>query len=93
MASLVNKADEEKDGVNLEVGATLAGKLGPLTAIIDGMGFKLSAQFPDPPTGNLGPLDLDFGFKPPNGLGLSVDGGGFSGGGSVQRELCARFRC
>ena len=31
--------------------------------------------------GNFGPLDLDVGFKPPNGIGLSLDGGGFKGGG------------
>ncbi len=31
--------------------------------------------------GNLGPLDLDIGFKPPNGVGLSVDAGVVKGGG------------
>ncbi|MBC7810812.1 MAG: hypothetical protein H7175_06685, partial [Burkholderiales bacterium] len=68
-------------GVDFEVGATLAGKLGPLTAIVDGVGFKIKAQFPDPPTGNLGPLDLGFGFKPPKGVGLSIDAGAVQGGG------------
>ena len=69
---------------DLEVGATLAGNLGPLTAIVDGMGFKLAAKFPDTPTGNLGPVDLGFGFKPPEGVGLSIDGNGFSGGGFLK---------
>jgi hypothetical protein len=68
-------------GVDIEAGATLAGKLGPLTAIVDGAGFKIKAQFPDPPTGNLGPVDLGFGFKPPKGVGLSISAGAIQGGG------------
>jgi hypothetical protein len=71
----VNKALE------LDAGATIAGALGPLAVAIDGMGFKLIANFPDPPQGNLGPIDLSFGFKPPNGVGLSIDAGVVQGGG------------
>jgi hypothetical protein len=33
---------------------------------------------------NIGPLDLDLRFKPPDGLGLSIDGGGFTGGGFLR---------
>ncbi|MFN8059514.1 MAG: DUF6603 domain-containing protein [Vicinamibacterales bacterium] len=67
--------------VDVEVGATVAGKLGPLAFVVERAGFKLSARFPDPPTGNLGPLDLGFGFQPPKGVGLSIDAGPFKGGG------------
>src|SRR5262249_7888947 len=35
---------------------------------------------------NLGPLNLDLGFKPPTGVGLAVDGGGFKGGGFLRFE-------
>ena len=31
--------------------------------------------------GNAGPFGIALGFKPPNGLGLEVDAGGFTGGG------------
>ena len=31
--------------------------------------------------GNAGPFDIALGFKPPNGVGLAIDGGGFTGGG------------
>lgn len=68
-------------GIDFEAGATLMGKLGPLTAIVDGAGFRIKAQFPDPPAGNLGPVDLGFGFKAPKGVGLSVNAGPVQGGG------------
>ena len=34
--------------------------------------------------GNAGPFDIDVGFMPPNGVGLSIDGGGFKGGGFLE---------
>ena len=68
-------------GIDLEVGATVRGSIGPVTAIADGVGFRLATRFPDPPTGNLGPIDVGFGFKPPSGIGLSVDAGGVVSGG------------
>jgi Family of unknown function (DUF6603) len=67
--------------LDVEVGATIAGRLGPLAFVVERAGFKLIAQFPDPPTGNLGPLNLGFGFQPPNGVGLSIDAGPVKGGG------------
>ena len=56
-------------GVDLEVGATLVAKLGPVGLVTDGTGFRLAARFPDPPVGNLGPLDLGLDFMPPSGIG------------------------
>jgi hypothetical protein len=66
---------------DIEVGATVAGKLGPLAFVIERAGFKLIADFPDPPKDNLGPIDVSVGFKPPNGVGLSIDAGAVKGGG------------
>jgi len=34
-------------------------------------------------SGNLGPVDLSFGFKPPSGLGINIDAGPISGGGYI----------
>jgi hypothetical protein len=72
--------------LDLEVGATVSGRLGPLTVVMDHAGFKFTARFPDPPTGNLGPLDVGFGFLPPTGAGLSVDAAGVSGGGFLKHD-------
>jgi len=45
------------------------------------MGATARLAFPPNGTGNLGFADLSFGFKPPNGVGLSIDVGVLKGGG------------
>lgn len=66
--------------------ATAAGvKLGPLAASVDRTGISLDlvpTPAPKPP-GNLGSLDLRFGFKPPDGAGLSIKAGPVTGGGYI----------
>ncbi len=66
------------DRIGLEAGAVLRFGLGPLQAVIDGMGLTTTVRFTP---GNLGPADLDVGFLAPKGVGLSLDAGGFTGGG------------
>lgn len=58
-------------------------RLGPLQVNVQRVGVEtdLSSE-----RGNLGLLDLSPRFKPPSGLGLSVDGGGFRGGGFLRYE-------
>jgi hypothetical protein len=64
--------------VQLELGAGVSGQLGPLGFVVEGVGLRVAATFSP---GNVGPFDLKLGFKPPSGAGLSIAGGGFSGGG------------
>lgn len=64
--------------LNLEAGANLKLSLGPLTAVAENLGLRTMLKFQQ---GNLGPANLDVGFKPPNGVGLSVDAGVVKGGG------------
>jgi hypothetical protein len=64
--------------IRVELAATVGGSLGPLDFFIHGIGLRADATFNK---GNLGPFDLDIGFLPPTGVGLSVDVGGFKGGG------------
>ena len=56
----------------------LSGELGPVAFVIDKIGFQIEARFTP---GNLGPLDLQPGFKPPNGVGLAIDAEVVHGGG------------
>jgi len=71
-----------KDGkIPIELGADIKGSLGPFVAIVQNMGLRATFSFPPNNTGNLGPLQLDMGFKPPNGVGLSIDAGIIKGGG------------
>lgn len=67
--------------LTLSAGATIAAKLGPLQGVVENVGLRLAVTFPDPPNGNLGPMNVDFGFKPPSGVGLSLDLAVIKGGG------------
>lgn len=66
--------------VPIEVSSAITGQLGPLSAVVDRLGFTAHFKFPGS-GGNLGPVNLDLGFKPPNGVGLAVDAGVVKGGG------------
>jgi hypothetical protein len=66
--------------VPISLGASFSGSLGPLSASVENLGLTLTVTFP-PSGGNLGPLDLALGFKPPTGIGLSIDAGVVTGGG------------
>lgn len=64
----------------LEGGATIKLELGPLVGVVENIGITATLSFPEE-GGNLGPANLAFGFKPPNGVGLSIDAGVVKGGG------------
>ena len=64
----------------IEISGAFSAKLGPLAASIDRIGLVAKTSFPDG-GGNLGPANLAFDFKPPTGVGLSVDAAVIKGGG------------
>ena len=55
--------------------------LGPLQGVIDQIGTNIPITFPSNGQGNLGPANIGFKFRPPNGVGLSLDVGVIKGGG------------
>jgi hypothetical protein len=63
------------------VGLDIKANLGPLQAVVENIGVTATFSFPEGNGGNLGPLDFSLGFKPPNGVGLSLDVGVVKGGG------------
>jgi hypothetical protein len=69
--------------IKLEVGLGIAGALGPLKFLIQGIGIAAKTTF-EP--GNAGPFDVALGFKAPETVGLEVDAGGFTGGGFLNYE-------
>jgi hypothetical protein len=78
---LVLSAGPAPDGsLPTEISATFSGNLGPLQASVERAGLLVTVSFPAG-GGNLGPVDLGFAFKPPNGVGISIDAGMVSGGG------------
>ena len=60
--------------------ASLQLNLGPFAAVVEGIGLQTQLSLPEN-GGNLGPAQFDFGFKPPTGIGLSLDASVVKGGG------------
>ena len=74
------------DKVPVTLGANFKASLGPIVATINNVGVLATLSFESNNNGNLGPVQLDLGFKPPDGVGLSVDAGGISGGGFLKYD-------
>ncbi len=70
------------DGLTLELAAAMGVTLGPIQGSVDKVGVAGTLSFPQG-GGNLGPANLQLGFKPPDGLGLEIDAGPASGGGYI----------
>jgi hypothetical protein len=65
----------------ISVGVNIKANLGPLRAVVEQIGVKAELSLPPDRNGNVGPINLAFGFLPPKGVGLSIDAGVVKGGG------------
>jgi hypothetical protein len=70
-------------GLGVTAAATMTIRLGPFTAVVDGLGLRLRI-FQASGAGVLGPVDAALDLAPPSGVGIAVDaavvhGGGFLG--------------
>jgi hypothetical protein len=74
--------------IELDAMLTLSASVGPIAATISDVGLRILLTYLDDtvPPGNLGNLNLDFGFKPPSGVGLVIDSAGLSGGGFLKHD-------
>lgn len=63
------------------IGVDLKAALGPLDAVVEDIGLRVDLALKGDRSGNAGPLDIALGFKPPKGVGLSLDAGVAKGGG------------
>jgi hypothetical protein len=79
--SLTVSAIPENGTLPIGLGATFTAALGPIAAVVDDIGLRVILAIAPDHDGNLGPVDLELGFKPPKGVGLSMDVGVVSGGG------------
>ncbi|MCA0454433.1 MAG: hypothetical protein LCI00_10700 [Chloroflexi bacterium] len=70
-------------GTKIPIGLSgdIKASLGPLQAIVEEIGLVANLSFPADRKGNMGAVDFSLGFKPPKGVGLSIDAGPVSGGG------------
>lgn len=62
----------------IELSGAFSLNLGPFRASVDRIGMIVDVSLEE---GNLGIVDADMGFKPPNGIGLALDAGIVKGGG------------
>ena len=65
------------DGGSFPVGlaADIKAELGPLVAVVQQIGLSVVFALADGNDGNAGPVDVSLAFKPPVGVGLSLDAG------------------
>lgn len=73
--------------ISVGVAAALGVQIGPFGMSVDKIGLDVPIRFPADRNGNLGPLDLAFGFRPPTGIGVVVDAGPISGGGFLAVDV------
>ncbi len=72
--------------IPIEFSVDLGAALGPLQASVSRMGAKADITFPEG-GGNAGVAQIDIGFKPPTGVGLSIDAGIVKGGGYLYLDF------
>lgn len=63
------------------IAADIKAALGPIQAVVQQIGVEADLSVPANRKGNSGPVDVAIHFKPPNGVGISVDAGVIKGGG------------
>jgi len=73
--------------LELEVSAIFSASLGPLNAVVERMGITSQLKMTDGSDLKYGFFDLSLGFKPPNGVGLSIDAGVVKGGGYLSFDF------
>jgi len=67
--------------IPINIALDIKGELGPIEAVVQGMGLTGTFSFPADRKGNLGPVNFGLSFLPPTGVGLSIDAGIVKGGG------------
>jgi hypothetical protein len=70
-------------GITLPVGLSLKAVLGPLNIVVENIGIEAKLKFP--PSEKF--IGFGLGFKPPNGVGLSIDAGVVKGGGYLKFDF------
>src|SRR5215468_726032 len=66
--------------IAVDLAATLKVDVSVLKGVVENVGLRLLVKMP-PGGGQFGPFDLELGFRPPNGVGLSINAGVVKGGG------------
>jgi uncharacterized protein DUF6603 len=75
-------------GLQSELSTTISLSIGPIQAVVDRVGISSTIALPaDGGAPHIG--DSSFSFKPPSGVGLTIDSAGVSGGGFLSFDTAA----
>lgn len=77
------RAPQGQDKVVTNIGTNVKGDLGPVVFTIDDIGLRITLNLKED---NAGPFGIDIGFKPPTGVGLSIDAPPVKGGGFLNYD-------
>ena len=69
------------EGLKFATAVTASLQIGPVTAVVEQVGLQAKIDLPQNQVGNLGLVDVDLDFKPPQGVALAIDASAISGGG------------
>lgn len=78
--NIIVKVGPANGKLETALSTTIKADLSVLKIVVENVGVMVAISFPDG-GGNLGPADFGIGFKPPNGLGISINAGAVIGGG------------
>jgi hypothetical protein len=67
--------------IPVDLAATIKADLSVIKGTVENIGLTATFSFPPDRKGNLGPVNLGLGFRPPNGVGLAINAGVVKGGG------------
>jgi len=76
------RPDLQKATIRVSAGLSLTLEVGPVTAVVEGIGIRLNVSFPES-GGNLGVADLRPAFQWPRGIGVTIEAGAVTGGGYI----------
>ncbi len=77
------RAPQGQDKVVTNIGTNVKGDLGPIVFTIDDIGLRVTLNLKED---NAGPFGINIGFKPPTGIGLSIDAPPVKGGGFLNYD-------
>jgi len=75
--------DLKKGTITIQGALSGSVELGPFMAKVHRVGVEADMSFPEG-GGNIGPAQVEIGFKPPEGVGLRIETGPVTGGGYLQ---------
>lgn len=86
LSSILLSAKVKDNEIPMLLTADLNVDLSAIQVTAENLGLKAQLAFPGYNDGNIGPIDFNLGFKPPTGVGLSIDAPPVKGGGFLNYD-------